>query len=222
MTPQMVAALSSGRAMITALFQLDLPSGTRRIMAGGGQVDWAGDTFVSRDPTLGSFDSADEIREDVSGVAPNTSVTIIPASTADRLEIAGASVQLSPAKAWLAALALDVDQHLVVVPDPELVFEGFIDQATINLAAKQDELEYTLLSAFDYFFEDSEGQRLNGQFHRSIWPTEAGLDNVTGITKKIYWGSNPPPGTSGGGSSIFGGGGGGGGGLSRFFNVQSS
>jgi hypothetical protein len=79
-----------------------------------------------------------------------------------------------------------------VVPDPELLFDGFIDQATIDLASKRDDLEYTVISAFDYFFEDSEGQRLNGQFHQSVWTGEKGLDNVTGVTKKIYWGAYGP------------------------------
>ena len=158
------------------------------------------------DPAFGSFHASDQIREDVSGVAPNTSVTIIPAAGADKAEICGSLIQLSPAKAWFAALTLDTDQHLVVVPDPELMFDGFIDQATVTLDRGRDEIDYQLLSAFDYFFEDTEGQRLNGQFHQSVWPGERGLDNVTGITKKIYWGAQSPPGANGT-SSIYGGGG---------------
>jgi hypothetical protein len=212
MTPAMAAALTSGRAMVTALFQLDLPSGTRRLMAGAGQVQWGADTFKGYDPTIGTFESADEIREDVSGEAPNTSITIRPAPGANRANIAGRAVQLAPCKAWLAALTLDVNQHLVVVADPEPVFDGFIDQATISLDAGRDEVDYSLLSAFDYFFEDSEGQRLNGQFHRSVWAGEGGLDNVTGITKKLYWGAAAPPST-GGSSSIYSGGTGSGSGL---------
>lgn len=206
MTPQMVAALSSGRAFVTALFQIDVPViGNRYIMAGAGEVMWGANRFVGYDPAFGTFDSADEIREDVSGEAPNTSITIIPASTADRQAIAGPQVQLAPAKAWLAALMLDVDQHLIVVPDPELVFDGFVDQPTINLDTSRDEIDYSLISAFDYFFEDGEGQRLNGQFHQSVWPTETGLDNVTGLTKKLYWGAKAPPGANTGQSSIYGG-----------------
>jgi hypothetical protein len=142
------------------------------------------------------------VREDVSGEAPNMSITLIPSGTADREDIASAVVQLSPVRAWLAALTLDASQHLIVIPDPEPVFDGFIDQATIRLNEKQDDFDYTLLSAFDYLFEDSEGQRLNGSFHQSVWAGEKGLDNVTGITKKIYWGANAPPGTGGGSSSI--------------------
>jgi hypothetical protein len=76
--------------------------------------------------------------------------------------------------------------------------------------SKRDDLEYTVISAFDYFFEDSEGQRLNGQFHQSVWTGEKGLDNVTGVTKKIYWGAYGPNAagghiraSGGGSSSIF-------------------
>lgn len=211
MTPQMIAALSTGRAMLTALFQFDLPSGTRRLLLGGTEVSWDGHTWVGDDPTIGAIDAPDDVREDMSGEAPNTSISIRISPTADRNDIAGPQVQLSPFKMWLAALELDVNKHLQVVPDPELLFDGFLDQATINLDKGRDDVDYTIISAFDYFFEDSEGQRLNGQFHQSIWPGELGLDNVTGVTKKIYWGAYGPTGTgSGGSSSIYAGAGGGG------------
>jgi hypothetical protein len=203
MTPQMIAALASGRATLTGLFEKGLPSGTRRLLVGSTEVTWSGHQWVGYDPTIGAIDAPDDIREDMGGEAPNTSVGIRIAPGADRDDIAGPQVQLSTSKCWLAALELDINDHVQVVPDPELLFDGFIDQATIDLASKRDDLEYTVISAFDYFFEDSEGQRLNGQFHQSVWTGEKGLDNVTGVTKKIYWGAYGPnaAGASGGGSS---------------------
>jgi hypothetical protein len=223
MTPAMAAALASGRYTLTALFRVDLPSGVRRLMLGSGETKWGADKFVGYDATIGHVDSGEELREDVSGEAPNTSLTIVPAPAADKAAIAGAAVQLAPFQIWLAALQLDGSSHVEVVPDPEPLFSGFIDQATINLDANRSEIDYTLISAFDYFFEDSEGQRLNSQFHTSIYPGEHGLDNVTGLTKKIYWGAVPPGGTSGGSSSIYSGNGGSVGGdlgLSGRFNVN--
>jgi hypothetical protein len=192
MTPQMIAALGSGRATLTGLFEKALPSGTRRLLVGSTEVSWGGHQWVGYDATIGAIDAPDDIRDDMSGEAPNTSVDIRIAPTANRNDIAGPQVQLSPFKCWLAALELDINEHVQVVPDPELLFDGFIDQATIDLASKRDDLEYTVISAFDYFFEDSEGQRLNGQFHQSVWAGEKGLDNITGITKKIYWGAYGP------------------------------
>lgn len=208
MTPQMVAALSAGRATLTGFFELGLPSGTRRLLMGSTEVSWGGQTWVGYDPTFGSIDAPDDVREDMTGEAPNTSITVNIAPTADRDDIAGPGVQLAPFKCWLAALALDGSNHLQVVPDPELLFDGFIDQATIELDKGQDSLELTIISAFDYFFEDGEGQRLNGQFHQMVWPGEKGLDNVTGVTKKIYWGAYGPNSGSasvGGSSSVSGG-----------------
>lgn len=220
MTPAMIAALSAGRAMLTAFFELGLPSGTRHLLLGSTEVDWNGSTWKGYDPTIGSIAAPDDISEDMSGQAPNTSIDINISPSASRSDIAGPPVQLSTAKIWLAALQLDGSNHVSVVPDPELIFDGFVDQATINLNKGQDDVEYTLISAFDYFFEDSEGQRLNGQFHQSIWSGEKGLDNVNGIVKKIYWGATAPNAAagvgngSGGTSSIIGGGGSGGGGGS--------
>jgi uncharacterized membrane protein YgcG len=205
-TPQLAAVLLSGRAVVTPLFRIGLPSGTRNLMLGSSEATWGADTFKGYDPTLGHINSGEQMREDVSGQAPNTAVSIVPAPTATMADIASATVQLAPFQIWLSALQLNVtDKHIEVVPDPELVFDGFIDQATINLTDKRKDVDYSLISGFDHFFEDSEGQRLNGQFHRSSYPGELGLDNVTGITKKIYWGMNTPVG-GGGSTSIYSGG----------------
>jgi hypothetical protein len=207
MTPAMIAALSANRALITLFVQADLPDRTVRLLIGSGEVMWGTDKFVGYDPAFGFIDSGDDISESADGQAPNTSFTAVLSPDVDPLDVAGPQVQLSRFQVWLAALELDVSSHLQVVPDPDRLFDGFIDQATINLDQQREDAEFTVVSAFDYFFEDSEGQRLNGQFHRSIWPGEKGLDNVTGITKKIYWGTNPPPGMlSGSGGTTLGGG----------------
>lgn len=206
MTPAMIAALSSGRAMITGLFEIGLPSGTRRLLLGSTEVSWAGHTWVGHDPTIGAIDAPDDVREEAEGQAPNGSLSLNIASAADRDDIAGQDAQLAPVKSWLAVLELDGSDVLQVVADPEQLDDMFIDQATIDLDKGRDDLEYTLISAFDYFFEASEGQRLNGQFHQSIWTGEKGLDNVTALTKKIYWGAYGPNGSGGGSSSISSGG----------------
>jgi hypothetical protein len=200
MTPAMITALSSGRATLTGFYQIDLPSGTRRMLLGSTEVSWGGNTWKGYDATLGSIDIPDDIREDLTGQAPNTQINLNLASGVNRDNVAGQGVQLSPVKIWLAALTLDGSSLLQTIVDPELLFDGFVDQATLNLDKGRDDLDYTVISAFDYFFEDSEGQRLNGQFHRAIWSGEKGLDNVTGVTKKIYWGANAPPGTLNGSS----------------------
>jgi hypothetical protein len=70
--------------------------------------------------------------------------------------------------------------------------------------AKKDEVEYQITSGFDYFFEDSEGQRLSPAFYKTIYPSEDGLDNVTGVTRKIYWGQYGP-GQTGGTGGLAGG-----------------
>lgn len=200
MTPAMIAALSAKRKSVTAFFEFDLPSGTRRMLLGSGEVKWGSDTFKGYDASFGSVVGGDGIAEEASGQAPNTSVTIQVASTADKSDIASSDVQLAPAKIWLAAITLDGSNHCAAVADPELLFDGFIDQATSSLDRKKDELDYTLISGFDYFFEDSEGQRLSSTFHHAVWPAatdEKGLDNVSGVTRKVYWGTYGPAGTGG-------------------------
>lgn len=198
MTPEMIAALSQKRALVTGFFDFGFATGTRRLMLGSGEVDYDGNTYRGTDDTFGTIVGGEDVREDATGEAPNTSITIAFAPAADKDEVAAASIQLTPVRISLAALALDVDEHLIALPDPELMFDGYIDQAIIQLGEKKDEGDYTLISAFDFFFEDSEGQRLNDQTHQSIWPGETGLANVTGITRKVYWGTYGPGGSRGG------------------------
>jgi hypothetical protein len=204
MTPEMIAALSSGRATATVFFRFDLPDASRFMMFGSGEIEWDAHLYVGHDDTFGRLDSTEDVTENADGSAPNTSVTIIPAALADKSVIANPNIQLSPTKMWLAAIELDINRHASVVPSPYLLFDGFIDQATINLDRNRDDIDYSLISAFDYFFEDSEGQRLNGAFHTMVWSGELGLNNVTGIRQKIYWGANAPPGANRGSGSIVG------------------
>jgi hypothetical protein len=200
----MIAALSQSRAMATGFFEFDFPSGTRRLMIGSGEVSYGGNTFMGTDPTFGTIAGGESSREDTSGEAPNTSLAIAIHPDANRADIASDAVQLTPVRLYLAALTLDASKHLVAIPDPELLAEGFIDQPIISMDAKKDEVEYQITSGFDYFFEDSEGQRLSPAFYKTIYPSEDGLDNVTGVTRKIYWGQYGPGQTGGIGAAIGG------------------
>jgi hypothetical protein len=224
MTPAMIAAMKDGRIPKTAFYEIGLPDATRYMLLGSGEVQWGGHTYKGRDPTFGVIDAMEDLSESTEGVAPNSSFTIRPDASANRAVIAAPNVQLSPVKISLAAVTLDGSNHVVAVADPEELFNGFIDQATTNESKDQDEIDYTTISAFDFVFEASEGQRLNGAFHQMVWTGEKGLDNVTGVTKHIYWGALAPTGVAGsGGSSIYGGGASnsGGGTLADRFNVQS-
>lgn len=207
MTPAMIAALAANRKTATGFFEIDLPSGTRRILLGSGEAAWSGNTFKGYDASFGSIVGGDTISEDTSGQAPNVTITVQVASGATKSDIAGEAVQLSPFRIWLAALALDASEHLIAVPDPELLFDGIIDQATSEVDKAKDQITYSLVSGFDYFFEDSEGQRLSDSFHESVWSGEKGLANVTGVTRKIYWGTLAPgaaAGVGGGGGAVSG------------------
>ena len=214
MTPDMIAALTANRKSVTGFMEIDFPSGTRRILIGSGAAAWGANTFKGYDPSFGSIVAGGAISEDTSGQAPNLSVTVQVAQGATKSDLAGDAVQLAPWKIWLAALTLDASDHVAAVADPELLFDGFVDLATSEIDKSKDHITYSLISGFDYFFEDSEGQRLSDAFHESVWPGEKGLANVTGVTKKVYWGTLGPNASGGVGGA--GGGAGSSSNLSRF------
>ena len=76
----------------------------------------------------------------------------------------------------------------IVIADPHLLFVGELDVPTLHSKANARELDYEVVSVFERFFQDDEGARLAPGYHKSIWPGELALDEITGVTQTYYWG----------------------------------
>jgi hypothetical protein len=98
-----------------------------------------------------------------------------------------------------------------VVPDPYLLFDGVIDVPVLSFSEGSRQVAFDVVSNFERLFLDDEGSRLSPAAHKSIWPGETGLDDVTGIVRQVLWGPGDPitgsaPGSVGVGSGAFVGG----------------
>ena len=85
-------------------------------------------------------------------------------------------------------------------------FFGLTDTAAFSLDESGWRVTLDCTAGLDRALDAYEGFRLSPGFHKSIWPGETGLDNVTGVDDPVWWGLRPPAGTlvSGGGSGFVG------------------
>jgi len=189
-TPAMETALSADFPLVCGLLKIELPEHTIRLCDGAGVVTFGGDTYVGRDPVFGTLAEVEPIGDGVGDEAPGLSFTLHPPRDTAAATLAGAAMQGSPVNLWLAAVNRATG---AVIPDPLPIFSGELDQPVITVDKGSRELEYECVSGFERLFDNDEGIRLSDSWHRSIWPGEQGLANVSGIIKKVYWGVSSPP-----------------------------
>lgn len=185
MTPALTAALAQPVVLLTGLIKIVLPSHTILLCDGSGVVTWGSDTFTGIDPVFGTIGEVESLTEQMGDSIPGIEMTMLPPSTSAAVTLATAAMQGAPVNLWLAA----VDRATgAVVPDPELLFAGELDTATLQLDRGSREVRFSISSVWERLFEPNEGATLSSSFHKSIWPGELGFDNMTGTVIRKLWG----------------------------------
>jgi hypothetical protein len=197
----METALAADTPLVFGAVQVDLPSYTLRLLDGAGQLTFNGGTFLGRDPTFGVL-AAVEVSEDGMGdEAPDGSLTLHPSSAAAAATLAAPAMQGSRVRMWLGA----VDRATgAVIADPYLLTTLELDQPILSAGKGVRTLEYECVSPWDRLFDNDEGFRLSDANHKRVWSGEEGLEHMSGLVKKIYWGVAGPRGAASGGSSSSG------------------
>lgn len=204
-TPAMETALAARFANLFGAIRIDLPAATIRLLDGAGALTFDGGTYLGRDPTFGTLAAIESIGDGVGDEAPTLSFTMLPASTASAADLASPTAQGSRVRVMLGAF---VPETGGVVADPIVLFDGELDQATLTIGKGARELDFDCVSSFERFFFNQEGVRLSPAFHKSLFPGETGLDNVTGVTRPVYWGVATPASAlagTGSGTAFYGG-----------------
>jgi hypothetical protein len=168
-------------------------------------VDGSNVTFTGSDPIYGSLATASSIEERVADQAPRFTFTIYPPNETALGSLMQPSQQGSRVRVWWGLVSEDTG----AVIGTEAIWSGRFDTCKANAGPNQLGAEIDTVSAFDRMFVAEEGARLNGVWHKSIWPNETGLDYVYNAQQSIYWGSEAPAkpavssGTSGGASGNY-------------------
>ena len=191
LTPQMEAALSSGRALVLAFCRVDLNDGrTCALLTGSGEVFWDGITFKGKDPTFGSIAALQPPNDGFGDEAPGMSFVLIPATDAAAASLAAPGMQGSRVRWWIACL----DDNGAVIASPWLWYDGLLDVPTFSIDRASRELDFAVVSEMEKLFLSEEGRRLSRSSHQEIWPGETGLSYVTGLARTIIWGPGERPG----------------------------
>lgn len=146
-------------------------------------------TFTGVDPTFGTLASATSVSEQIVEESPQFTFSILPP---DELALGTLNDPLQQGSRVSVYWGLVNEDTGMVIGSPELMWLGRLDTVKTNVGPNALTAEIATVSAFDRLFTVEEGQRLNGEWHRSIWPGETGLDYVYDATTDIYWGVEAP------------------------------
>lgn len=176
------------RIGLIGLCQIDLPDRTVRL-TDGGFIVWGGNTFSSSDATLGTIGAVAAMEEGIGNMVPALELTVLPPSTAAAADLAQPGWQKCRARFWIAEFDTATG---AIVGAPDLVFNGFLDQARLTAGRDRRELAVSVISWLEQLFELNTGNSLNATWHKSVWPGETGHDNATGLGLSIAWGVEAP------------------------------
>ncbi|WP_294312735.1 hypothetical protein [uncultured Sphingomonas sp.] len=190
LTPQMSAALRSGKHPLAPLVEVVLPGHTMRHLVGAGEVPWGDKVFTGSDSMFGALVSAGTLKDGVGDEAPDWDLTFVPPSEVAAATLASATAQGGKVRGWLAVVDRETGR---VIPDPIQVFAGELDVPRLRVGRATRSIEWRCSSALEPFHDQEIGARLSDAWHRLVWPGEEGLANMTGIERTSYWGVEKPP-----------------------------
>lgn len=211
------SALNKDRVIFFVAIKVDLPTSVVRLVDGAGEVTWGEGTFKGEDATFGVLDNIDSINDGIEEQAPTLTATFIPAEDADVALLVASQHQGSRIRIWLGALDT---VSKAVIADPFQLFDGELDQPTLVIDDGTRHVEMECASNFERLFFDDEGIRLSPGHHKTFWPGELGLDDITGIVRQVIWGPGDKIRSSAPGGAGVGGGGGGHGGLVDYIRLN--
>lgn len=183
------SALQQPGVVLFVAVEILLPGYNLRLLDGAGVVTFDSKTFVGRDATYGALGAATDYGDGVDDEAPSLTLTVLPPTNAAMADLADPTAQGSQVSVWVGALDPATG---MVIGDPDLAFIGETDVPTRKVSQGSAALELTIVSVFDRFFDQNEGERLNNGFHQSVWAGELGLEFVSAVQRQMPWGSDAP------------------------------
>lgn len=189
LNPIMENQLRGPSPMVAHLVRIDLSPDPVYIYDGPGAISYDGKTYLGEDPDFGTLNGIDVISEQIGTEAPTASFSFLPNSIAAMARISAPINQGSPVYIWLAT----IDQETgLIAGEPHLLFLGELDTADVTTDEITQTIDFNVASAWERFFENSEGQRLNNTFIQLNWPGARGAEFITQIQREEPWGYDGP------------------------------
>lgn len=209
-----MADFDAPRLTIVGFAKFELPGHTIRL-CDGGFVYYGGEKYTSADPTFGAIEQIAEVDENTGDEAPGLQLTFLPASAAAAATLSNPAYQGARVRFWMGRVD---DQTGQLAGEPELLRDLRLDTTTLRPGKGVRRLDMELIGDAERLFLINDGNVLSPRFHKSVWSGETGLDNATGVSLSVAWGTSAPPrgsvsgvsggvaGGSGGGAAVSGGG----------------
>lgn len=184
---------------LTGLLKIELPTADV-LLCDGGFFEWAGDTYLSRDPVFGVITSVEGLEEGVGDEVPALDLEFAPAEGAAISDLSQPGFQQSRVRLWVGEYNPDTGQ---IIGDPQLEFDGMLDQTSLRLSRSERTLATSVVPTAERMFQRNIGNSLSPGFQKTLFPGELGHDNATGLKTPTAWGVASPP-TAGGGAFGYG------------------
>lgn len=184
------SALSAPIVKIFTAFRFEFGGNVYCVLEGEGSVTFGGETYSAKPSGFGAIKAVEYPNESANDESPVMTIVVMPNSVSDAISMSGSNAQGTPVKAYLGAVNPVTN---AVIGVPELLFNGVIESSTTEYGEYGSEtcnVTFDITSALELFFADDDGVRLNGTHHRSVWPSELGLDYISEIGIPIEWGKN--------------------------------
>ncbi|UIJ43730.1 hypothetical protein LZK98_11575 [Sphingomonas cannabina] len=186
----MTAALDAPRKLLAGLVRIELPNHTLRLCDGSAAIQWGADVFAGKDSVYGTIGEVEMINEEVGDVMPGLDISMLPPALSAAQDLVSPAMQGAPVRVWLAV----IDPVLgTVIPDPELLFAGEVDQPVLEVERGTRRVTFRCASVFERLMEPEEGARLSDSFHQWVWPGELGMSRMTGTPINKLWGPGDKP-----------------------------
>ncbi len=170
----------------------------------GGTVTFGGETYHPEDATYGTISRISKIVDGAGDQASSLDIEMLPRSSQGLEALASPALTGAP----LTLYSGGVNAETGAVEGYETHFSGLVNFAPLTVNSDGWVLTLECVTEELRQREDDADKRLAPAHHRSVWPGEAGLDNITAVTRKIYWRASGPS------TAVrYGGGGTGGGGV---------
>ena len=192
-------ALSADAVLAFIAMEAVLPAATLRLLDGAAAaLTVASHAFNGQDATYGTMGAIEAVTDGADNSAPSVRLTLFPPSDAAMAVLADAAAQGSQITLWEGAVNPSTG---VTVTSPYVFFLGELDIPTLKVdSSGVRTVEWDIVSAFDRFFDNDEGVRLNDSWQQSVWDSgERGLIGSTAVQTQLPWGvdgvnyvSHPP------------------------------
>lgn len=177
------------RVGLIGLVKIELPAATVRL-CDGGFIDFGGETYQSADAVFGAVGSLRSLEEGVGNEVPALEMELLPPGTAGAAELSQPGFQRSRTRLWIGEFDVDLG---TIVGTPDMMFDGQVDQTTLNVGRSERTLAMSIVSTAERLFERNIGNSLSDSWQQSVWPGEKGHANATGLTVPVAWGAELPP-----------------------------